>query len=279
MSTPNIVDPNLIDRPPTLPWYRRPLPELMASTPHVAAFYILYLIVAETLTTYGNPAIGLFFHAVLIFVILLHAALLDNKPPYRLVLTLIMMPIIRLMSVAVPLVRFPPIAWYMVVSIPLFISAFTIMRILNLKPRQVGFTFRQLPLQVMIALTGVILGVAEYAILRPQPLLDSPTLWQFVEPSLYLLIGTGLMEELVFRGIIQQMAEEQMGINPSILFSALIFAIMHIGWRSMLDLVIVFAAGVYWGWVFARTRSLVGITISHGITNIMLFLVLPLAGL
>jgi membrane protease YdiL (CAAX protease family) len=33
--------------------------------------------------------------------------------------------------------------------------------------------------------------------------------------------------------------------------------------------------GLFFGWVVQRTRSLLGVTLSHGLTNIVLFLVMP----
>lgn len=283
MSAQNLLDQPVEQTSKPSRWDRQRLSQRfvvsLTSTPAITAFYIIYLIVAELLTTYSNPVVGLAFHAVMVFLLLFHATWLAERKPARLLLCIMLMPLIRLMSVSVPLANFPPVSWYMVVSIPLFLAAFTVMRLLGLKWNQVGFNLRAFPFQIMVAVTGVLLGVVEFLVLRPLPILYNPTLWQIVEPAIYLIIGTGLMEELVFRGILQQVAEEHFGTNPSILFSAAIFAIMHIGWQSALDLLIVFVAGVYWGWIFARTRSIFGITISHGVTNILLFLILPLTRL
>jgi hypothetical protein len=283
MSAQNLLDQPIEPVSKPSRWDRQRLRQqfltLAASTPVVTVFYMIYLIVAEILTTFANPVIGLAFHAAMVFMVLFHATWLGERQPARLLLCIMLMPLIRLMSVSVPLANFPPVTWYLVVSIPLFLAAFTVMRLLGLKWGQVGFNLRAFPFQIMVAVTGILLGVVEYMILRPLPILYNPTLWQIVEPAIYLLIGTGLMEELVFRGVLQQVAEEHFGTNPSILFSAAVFAIMHIGWQSALDLLMVFIAGVYWGWIFARTRSIFGITISHGITNIMLFLILPLTRL
>jgi len=60
---------------------------------------------------------------------------------------------------------------------------------------------------------------------------------------------------------------------------SVLFAIMHIGWKSPADILFVFAVGLFYGLVFLKTRCLLGITISHGITNIMLFMVMPLVSL
>jgi NADH-quinone oxidoreductase subunit N len=56
---------------------------------------------------------------------------------------------------------------------------------------------------------------------------------------------------------------------------ALIFAALHIGYRSVVDVLFVLGVALFLGWVVYRTGSLLGATIAHGLTNIVLFLVMP----
>jgi LysM repeat protein len=41
----------------------------------------------------------------------------------------------------------------------------------------------------------------------------------------------------------------------------------------------VFVVGLLFGWLVARTRSLLGVTLAHGVTNITLYLVMPFLGI
>ena len=41
------------------------------------------------------------------------------------------------------------------------------------------------------------------------------------------------------------------------------------------DLVFVFAVAIIYGAIFYKTRSIVGITLNHGLSNTMLFIVMP----
>ncbi len=54
-----------------------------------------------------------------------------------------------------------------------------------------------------------------------------------------------------------------------------LFAILHMGFLSWLDVIFVFSVALFLSWVVKKTGSLLGVTLSHGITNIMLFLVVP----
>ena len=55
----------------------------------------------------------------------------------------------------------------------------------------------------------------------------------------------------------------------------MLFAIMHMGFHSVLDVLFVFGVAMFFGWVVKKTGSLLGVTLAHGLTNIMLFLVFP----
>ena len=60
-----------------------------------------------------------------------------------------------------------------------------------------------------------------------------------------------------------------------IVYVSLLFAVLHVGFLSWLDVIFVFAVALFFGWVVKKTGSLLGVTLSHGITNIMLFLIVP----
>jgi uncharacterized protein len=51
--------------------------------------------------------------------------------------------------------------------------------------------------------------------------------------------------------------------------------VLHLGYHSALDMAFVFGVGLFFGFVVDRTQSILSVTLSHGLTNIMLFLVVP----
>jgi LysM repeat protein len=60
------------------------------------------------------------------------------------------------------------------------------------------------------------------------------------------------------------------------LYAALVSALLYMGVRSSWNLLFVFLVSLAFGVVAARTRSLVGVSISHGLANISFFLIFPL---
>ena len=66
-----------------------------------------------------------------------------------------------------------------------------------------------------------------------------------------------------------------MGPLRGLLYVSILFAVLHIGYLSILDVVFVFIAGAWFGWVALKTGSILGPTLSHGVTNITLYLIAP----
>jgi membrane protease YdiL (CAAX protease family) len=131
-----------------------------------------------------------------------------------------------------------------------------------------------LPLQIAVALTGVALGYLEYKILKPQPLVETFSLQAIWLPALILLVFTGFLEELIFRGLMQRASLPTIG-RLGLVYVSLLFGVLHIGYRSLADLVFVFLVGLFFSLIVERTRSIFGVTLAHGLTNITLFLIFP----
>jgi len=93
--------------------------------------------------------------------------------------------------------------------------------------------------------------------------------------ALMLAATTGFVEEFVFRGVLQRAAAESIGGWRGIIYVNVLFAAMHMGFQSWIDVLFVFAVAMFFAWAVKRTGSLLGVTLAHGITNVMLFLVIP----
>lgn len=259
---------------------RAALPETRGeSGPAAAALaYLGVLIVAEVASTQLDPRVGLSLDAITLLALLAHGALAEKQPRRGFLLVLSLVPLMRVLALALPLAGFPLLNWYVLVSIPLFLAAFLTSRTIGLPRLRIGLTVGRLPAQMAIALSGLLFGYAEYRILQPEPLTTSLALSAIWLPALILLICSGFLEELLFRGLLQWAAIETMG-RFGILYVAVLFAMLHLGYQSASHLLLVFGVGLFFGWVVARTASLLGVTLAHGLTNILLFLVLPLAPL
>lgn len=241
----------------------------------LALVYLAALIVAEVAVAYYNPQVGLVLEAIILFALLLNSSLETSHNFSILIRSMMALPIIRIIGLSIPLIQIEPLYWFLIVSIPLFAASYTIMKSQGLTLKNVGFIWGNIPLQILIAATGIILGTVEYLILIPKPLIGTFNLENLLFASVILIISTGLAEEILFRGIIQKNAQNVFGAIFGLLYTSLLFTTLHIGWTSFYDLIFVFAVALFYGYIFYKTKSLLGVALSHGISNIFLFLIVP----
>jgi hypothetical protein len=236
--------------------------------------YLLLITTAELITSLSSPQLGLILHALLLVGFTIHGAIGQRTSTGQLVLALTLAPLIRLLSLSLPLLNFPQIAWYPIVSTPLLIALWLIVRQLKVPRQALGLRAGNLTLQLMLASGGIVLGVIEHLILRPNPLVADLS-WQVLWlPALSLLIFTGFTEEIIFRGLLQTLALPTLG-RAAFAYVALLFAVLHIGYLSFIDVFFVFCVGLLFAYIVDWGGSILGVTLAHGLTNITLFLIMP----
>ena len=236
--------------------------------------YMGAMAMAELITTFVDPRLGLAAHGVLLLILFLHAASVDSKVERAFLVSLCFAPLIRILSLSLPLAQIPILYWYLITSVPLFAALLVAVPVLGFSWPKLGLNLRRWPLQLAIGLTGLLFGAMEYLILQPDPLAPALRLSQFWWPALILLLCTGLLEEMIFRGLLQRTAADALQW-AGMVYVAFLFAVLHIGYASLTDFFFVLLVGLFFGWVVQHTRSLLGVTLSHGLTNITLFLVMP----
>ncbi len=249
-------------------------PGALKGTLPVALLYLVGISLGEFFTSGHDPLIGLVLHGVILLLLILQGASASRRVAQRFYFSMALVPLIRLMSLSLPLTNFQFVYWYLIIGTPLFLAAFFSARMMGLSIDRLLFNLSHPVLQIGVALSGIVLGYVEYLILRPQPLVLAftfPLIWQ---PALILLVFTGLLEEVIFRGLLQQSSREFIG-RRGLLYAGLLFAVMHLGYRSLTDFLFVLLVALYFGLVVKQTRSILGVTFAHGLTNIGLFLVFP----
>jgi CAAX protease family protein len=239
------------------------------------ALYLLGITLAELLTTYFDPRLGLILHGGLLMLILFHAAFVSSAKERKFLLALSMAPLIRLLSLSMPLEGYEFTYWYAIIGVPLMLSAYLVLRLNGYKPADVGLSASRLPLQLLIGLAGFALGWAEYQILKPPPLVQTWHLQDIWIPMLILLVFTGFLEEFIFRGLMQRASQDVLS-KYGLYYVSLLFAVLHIGYRSFFDFGFVLLVGLAFALITKHTRSIWGVSLAHGLTNIALYIIVPL---
>ncbi len=249
--------------------YKRPLwlPSLLLALTTIGELFFLL----------PDPVLGMGMHIGVLFLLLYSLVYVPDRPVRRMNTVFLLIPMIRIMSFGLPLAVLPKLSWYFFTAIPIFTAMILITRTKE-DPwtlEQLGLTLRQWPIQLGIAFTGVAIGWLEYLILTPAPLSQSLS-WQAIWlPALVLLICTGFLEELLFRGFLQSAAIPVIGRWPALIFVSALFAILHIGYASVIDVLFVFGIGFGFALAVDKTHSILGVTLAHAIANISLYLIFP----
>jgi membrane protease YdiL (CAAX protease family)/LysM repeat protein len=191
-----------------------------------------------------------------------------------LLLALALAPLIRILSISLPLQNLPLIDWYLIIGALLYLAVFFAARITGISGQRMGITAKGWPLQLAIGPIGFGLGLMEFMILGSRPLIENPNWPMLIYASFVLMVFTGFLEEIIFRGLIQDVSTATMG-RFGIWYCAVLFAVLHIGYLSVPDILFVFGVGLLFGYISHRTRSLLGVSLAHGFTNISMYLIYP----
>lgn len=240
-------------------------------------FYLGILLAAEMMVAGAYPAVGLAVHVALSVALLAHSAF-SKESLGCLYAALAIAPLVRAVSLSIPAGLVDPVSQYAVVNLPLILASLMAARQLGYTWGEVGLSLRWFWLQIPIAALGPLIGWLERMIIQPAPLAASLEPSALVWPVLSLILFTGLSEELLFRGLMQRAAIGALGPAQGIFYIAVVFGVLHIGWKSFPDVLFVIAVGLVFGWIVYRTGSILGVALAHGIANVVLFIVLPLLG-
>src|SRR6058998_2213731 len=280
-----------------------PTPAVPASRwPYLLA-YLAAVIAAEVLIAIPGPtsltdrpfqSIGLGIHILLVFTLMFLSVIIQPKDATLapLLVAASLASLVRVFSLAVPRYNFlalpgpgaetdplNTLPWLALVSVPLLVSVAAVAYVQRLRPRDLGLAVRSWPevvQQSAIALTGIPLGLVEFFILRPPDAwIAQLTFGSLVLGGLVIFFATGFSEELIFRAILLKRAVEGLGTRGGLLYVTAIFASLHIFFLNGVDLVFVFAVGLFYGLIVLKTRNLWGVILSHSLGNVILYLVAP----
>ncbi len=266
-----------------------PAPRTLADTKRskfmissVLIAYLAGLTVAELAVTYINPLLVFPLHGGLIIIAATHVAIVQGQaraPSERRLLggflvAFMTAPLIRIISLTLPMGAIDAPVRYVVAGIPMLIGGILAGRVAGLDRRTIGLVWRDTPIQLFVIGISVLIGFVEFAILRPDAIGPLPWVPGGFLPALAVGIFTGFPEEFIFRGVMQGAARPLLG-RWNWVYVSCVFAVLHIGYGSISDVVFVFTVGLLYGWVAERTRSILGVSIGHGVANVVLLSVAP----
>jgi CAAX protease family protein len=258
-------------------------PRLQVSVQLVA--YLALLAIAELAVTFMSPLLVFPLHGGLIALLVAHVAVLERRRPASaesralegLLIALVTAPLIRIISLTLPMTAVDVPYRYVLAGVPMLIGGILAARAAGLGPSEIGLAWHRTGVQIAVICASLAIGLLEYAILRPAAAAPMPWVGGGLLPAIAIGVATGFPEEFIFRGVMQGASRKLVGRWNWIYISA-VFAVMHIGYESAIDVGFVFAVGLLFGYVTERTRSILGVSVAHGTANVVLLCIAPNLG-
>lgn len=236
--------------------------------------FLALVAAAELVVAWLNPLVGLSLHALLLLGWIPLIVMESNKREQDLMLGLALAPLIRLVSLALPIHLLSPLASYALTGIPLYVAAWKVSQVAGLSPERLGLRGGNRPGQFIIGSSGILIGIILFQVLRLPPSTEALVTGDPVTAALVLVVFAGFLDELIFRGLLQSLAYRAMGsVGP--LYIAFLYAAMHIGYRSAAHVLAALALGLVFSAIAHRSRSIVGVGLAHGLANIVIHLAMP----
>ena len=131
---------------------------------------------------------------------------------------------------------------------------------------------------VLLVPLGAVIGIGfaliEHSILANKALIPTASVSELIQLSIVMIFFVALVEELLFRVLLQPRLIERSGAVAGILITSVIFGAMHAGYANVYELLFAIGAGIILGVAFYKTRNLPFIVTIHAVNNIVLFGVL-----
>lgn len=234
---------------------------------------IVLILLAEYLIFMGKPNAAMPIHAANLIFLILSSIFINN----RIYPALMLLPLFRLLNVAMPIFFNLTLYSYSMVYAPMFIPIYFLVKDGFISRSEAGMTFKGFLYYFPLAISaGFALGWGEYNVIHPQLLAHGGDIKEIAILIVTMIFFVGIVEEFIFRSSLQTVLEERIGPIAGLLLASLIFGFMHSGYRLPLELFYVTFAGLIFGLLFWLTKSLPIISLAHGVTNISLFLVVPM---
>lgn len=233
---------------------------------------VFLIILAEMLIFFGQMQAALTIHSINLVMLILSSIYIEN----RIYPALMLLPLFRLLNIAMPVFFQLTLYSYPLVYAPMFLPIYIIMKERMFSWSEVGITAKGFWFFFPLAVTvGFAVGWGEFQVLRPGVLIPDFSLRSVLTLSLTMIFFVGLVEEFVFRSALQTVMEERLGSIVGLVITSILFGFMHSGYHLPLELLYVSFAGIIFGLLFWLTKSLPVIALAHGVTNVSLFLVAP----
>jgi len=240
---------------------------------------VLLIILAELLLFSGKMQYSIWVHVFVLIGLAMATVYTGDTYLFKPYQALMLLPLLRLVNISMPIFFDMTLYLYIFIYTPLIIPVYIIAVHQGFNFEQLGFTFKYWKLIIPVSvIIGFTIALGEYYLIHAGTLIPDLSFWNILKLSVVMIIFIGLIEELIFRSILQTRLEESMGMFSGLIVASILFGVLHSGYGTFYEMLFVSLAGLIMGYIFQKTRSLPLIALTHGMVNIFLFGLIPLLG-
>ena len=245
------------------------------------AAYLSAAVVGEALLPIIPAATALIDAAVLVaaltqFGLAQRSPLAMGDPGIRLLPAVALLPLLRLLSLTMPVPAFPSAAWIALAGGPLLLAVPTAARLVVLSVGEMGLArwprdLRSLGVVVLSIPVGLLVaGLAPAELGLP---LETP--WMSGLVAFLVVSCAAVPEELIFRGMLQPLVVRRVGVLGVALVAA-VHAATYIGTGSAPVVALVATMGLVYGFEVIRSRSIWAPMVGHSLMAVCATVIGPL---
>ena len=234
---------------------------------------------AEMLIYSGRIKEAIWAHMILLMGLSLSITFMRNKEVHKTYQALMLLPLLRLVNLSMPVFFDITLYSFLFIYAPLAVPVAITAVYQHLTREELGITFKRIWLYILLSVSiGAGIGVGEYMVIQTGYLIPDLSPLNLLKLTVVMVFFVGLVEEVIFRSVLQTRLNKIFGAWGGILLSSMLFGVMHSGYGTSYEVLYTFFVGVIIGYMFYKTRSLPLITLIHGVVNIFLFGIIPHLG-
>jgi membrane protease YdiL (CAAX protease family) len=237
------------------------------------------IMLAEVLLFSGRMEYAVWVHVLVLIGLEVAIIQLNESEVYQTLQAMMLLPLLRLVNIFMPVFFEMTLYSFIFIYAPLIIPVYLVAVHQKFTAAQLGLIKGNLKLIIPFSIIlGLAIAEVEYYIIKPGYLIPDLSLWSVLELSIVMLLFIGLVEELIFRSIVQTRLEGTFGMFYGLMVTSVMFGFMHSGYGTAYEMLFISMVGLAIGYLFQVTRSLPLIALTHGFVNVFLFGFIPHLG-
>jgi membrane protease YdiL (CAAX protease family) len=242
----------------------------------LTAIPILSITIAELLIFSGRIGAAVWIHIGIVIALSLSDIVLKYPEIHRIYQAFMLLPVLRLINLSMPIFFETTLYTFIFIYGPLAIPVTIIILYQRDSLEKIGITMKHLiPYMLISVPLGFLLGLGEYLTIRAGPLIPDLTFENLLKLTIVMVFFVGLIEELIFRSILQNRLEQSLSVWEALLITSFMFGLMHSGYGTIQEILYTGFVGLIMGLAFYKTKSLPFVAVLHGFVNVFLFGILP----